>query len=207
MTVQRYNHNERRLQIYAKTPNWHQAIGDYLADPNVIMVPLYVMLEVSRFQTYRPCLEKNMLLTFITKSSRSTTKNIFFHRLFEFDGNSISCDSILPFQVATIYYSQLRIDTVDFLFQFNSISWWRHQMETFSALLATCAGNSPVPGALMFSLICVWINDSVNNREAGDLRCYRAHYHAIVMFYSRQRSNKHIRFMYGIEINVQRVSR
>ena len=28
----------------------------------------------------------------------------------------------------------------------NSISWWRHQMETFSALLAMCAGNSPVPG-------------------------------------------------------------
>ena len=38
--------------------------------------------------------------------------------------------------------------------------WWRHQMETFSALLAICAGNSPVAeefphtgqlrGALMF---------------------------------------------------------
>ena len=27
-----------------------------------------------------------------------------------------------------------------------SIPWWRHQMETFSALLAICAGNSPVPG-------------------------------------------------------------
>ena len=25
-------------------------------------------------------------------------------------------------------------------------AWWRHQMETFSALLAFCAGNSPVPG-------------------------------------------------------------
>ena len=25
-------------------------------------------------------------------------------------------------------------------------SWWRQQMETFSALLAICAGNSPVPG-------------------------------------------------------------
>ena len=24
--------------------------------------------------------------------------------------------------------------------------WWRHQMETFSALLVICAGNSPVPG-------------------------------------------------------------
>ena len=25
-------------------------------------------------------------------------------------------------------------------------AWWRHQMEKFSALLAICAGNSPVPG-------------------------------------------------------------
>ena len=33
----------------------------------------------------------------------------------------------------------------------------------------------------MFSLICVWINDWVNNREAGDLRRYRAHYDVIVM--------------------------
>ena len=57
-----------------------------------------------------------------------------------------------------------------------------HQMETFSTLLAICAGNSPPPpspvnsphkgqwrGALMFSLICVCINNWVNNREAGDL--------------------------------------
>ena len=27
-----------------------------------------------------------------------------------------------------------------------TLSWWRHQMETFCALLAICAGNSPVPG-------------------------------------------------------------
>ena len=25
-------------------------------------------------------------------------------------------------------------------------TWWRHQMETFSALLASCVGNSTVPG-------------------------------------------------------------
>ena len=30
-------------------------------------------------------------------------------------------------------------------------------------------------GAFMFSLICVWINGWVNNREAGDLRRFRAH--------------------------------
>ena len=36
-------------------------------------------------------------------------------------------------------------------------------------------------GALIFSLICVWINGWVNNREAGDLRRYRAHYDVSVM--------------------------
>ena len=66
-------------------------------------------------------------------------------------------------------------------------AWWRHQMETFSVLLAICAGNSPVPGefpargALVFSLICVWINGWVNNREAGDLRPHHVHYDVIVM--------------------------
>ena len=37
-------------------------------------------------------------------------------------------------------------------------------------------------GALMFSLMCVWINDWVNNRDGGDLRCYRTDYDVIVMF-------------------------
>ena len=36
-------------------------------------------------------------------------------------------------------------------------------------------------GALMFSLICVWINAWVNNREAGDLRRHRGHYDVNVM--------------------------
>ena len=71
------------------------------------------------------------------------------------------------------------------------VTWWRHQMETFSAWLALCAGNSPVPvnsphkgqwrGALVWSLICVWINGWVNNHEAGDLRRHRGHYDVILM--------------------------
>ena len=36
--------------------------------------------------------------------------------------------------------------------------------------------------AVMISLICVCINGWVNNREAGDLRRYRAHYDAAVMY-------------------------
>ena len=83
-----------------------------------------------------------------------------------------------------------RVSYVQFWY-FRCWPWWRHQMETFSAWLALCAGNSPVPvnsphksqwrGALMFSLICVWINDWVNNREADDLRRYRGHFDVMVM--------------------------
>ena len=36
-------------------------------------------------------------------------------------------------------------------------------------------------GALMFALICVWINDWVNIREAGDLRRHGANYDVMVM--------------------------
>ena len=76
------------------------------------------------------------------------------------------------------------------------ISAWRHVMMTssngkISALLVLCAGNSPVPvnsphrgqwrRALMFSLICAWINDWVNNHEAGDLRRHRGHFDVNVM--------------------------
>ena len=70
-----------------------------------------------------------------------------------------------------------------------AVPWWHHQMETFSALLAICAGNSPVNSAhkgqwhgdVMFSLICVWINGWVNNGEPGDLRRHGAHYNVTVM--------------------------
>ena len=68
----------------------------------------------------------------------------------------------------------------------HHLSWWRHQMETISALLALCPVNSPHKGqwrgAWMFSLICTRINGWVNNGEAGDLRRYRAHHDVTVMY-------------------------
>ena len=69
-------------------------------------------------------------------------------------------------------------------------SWWRHQIETFSTLLAICAGNSPVTGAfptqkpVTRSLDVFFdfrMNGWVNNGEAGDLGRHRAHYDVIVM--------------------------
>ena len=70
--------------------------------------------------------------------------------------------------------------------------WWRHQMETFSALLAIYAGNSPVTGEFPAQRLVTRSFDIffdlrlnqrwVNNREAGDLRRYRAHYDVFVMY-------------------------
>ena len=66
-------------------------------------------------------------------------------------------------------------------------------METFPALLALCARNSPVtcefPSkaseaelALMFSLICAWTNGWANNRNAVNLRLHHAHYDVTVIY-------------------------
>ena len=62
-----------------------------------------------------------------------------------------------------------------------------------SALLVICAGNSPHKtqwrGALMFYLICVWINGWVNNGESGDLRSYRAHCDVRIMLKSEGKAD------------------
>ena len=67
---------------------------------------------------------------------------------------------------------------------------WRHQMKTFSALLALhsihrSSVNSPHQGqwhgAMIFSLVCAWTNGCAKNRDPGDLRCHCAHYHVTEM--------------------------
>ena len=73
------------------------------------------------------------------------------------------------------------------------MAWWRRQMETFSALLAICAGNSPVPGEfpaqrpvtrsfdVLFDLrLNYWLS---KQSWRWDLRRYRAHYDVIEMGY------------------------
>ena len=64
---------------------------------------------------------------------------------------------------------------------------WKHFPRYWPAVrgIHRSTVNSPHKGqwrgALMFSLICVWINAWVNNHEAGDLRRHRAHHDVIVM--------------------------
>ena len=75
---------------------------------------------------------------------------------------------------------------------------WKHFARYWPVLrgIRRSPVNSPHKGqwrgALMFSLICVWINSCVNNCEAGDLRRHRARYDVSVMIeaYSQRHGQK-----------------
>ena len=76
--------------------------------------------------------------------------------------------------------------------KYRNNSWWRHQLETFSAILAFCVGNSPVIGEFpaqrpVTRSFYVFFDLGLykcltNNREASDLRRHRTHYTGIVMW-------------------------
>ena len=73
--------------------------------------------------------------------------------------------------------------------------WWSHPMETFSALLAICAGHRWIPRTKASDaelwyifLICAWIND---------FRCHRAHHDVTVIIKLHQYSLLFI-FPHGI---------
>ena len=59
--------------------------------------------------------------------------------------------------------------------------WIKSMMTSSNGNISALLAKGQRRGALMFSLICVWINGWVNNRDAGDLRRHRTHYDVIVM--------------------------
>ena len=71
-------------------------------------------------------------------------------------------------------------------------SWWRHQNGNIFRITGPLWGEFTVHWWIPltkasdaelwgFSLICMWINGWVNNREAGYLRCHWAHYDVTLM--------------------------
>ena len=104
----------------------------------------------------------------------------------------ISTDSVLSVQhkirvewIRTHFQRHRLLRNVEMMFKSVLVnkdfltSWWHHQMETFSALLAICVwGNhqSQRPVTRSFDVIyffCARINGWVNNNEGGDLRRHR----------------------------------
>ena len=92
-------------------------------------------------------------------------------------------------------------------------AWGHHQWKHFLRYWPFVRGihrspvNSPHKGqwrgALMFSLICAWINAWVNNREAGDLRCHHIHYDVTVMDCPHDNSSPILRYNHQIRTKMQ----
>ena len=88
----------------------------------------------------------------------------------------LTCRSLVTFLVPPVFCGML-------------MSWNGNIFRVTGHLCGEFTGPRWIPrthkgqwrGALMFSLICAWINRWVNNGEAGDLRRYRAHYDVIVV--------------------------
>ena len=64
--------------------------------------------------------------------------NVYIHAIYHINGKQT--DMLSPLLTYWRYHN-LALSHIPM-----TPPWWRHQMETFSALLAICAGNSPVPG-------------------------------------------------------------
>ena len=82
--------------------------------------------------------------------------------------------------------TDVRIQTNDWI-KHDDIIKWKHfpRYCPFVRGVYRSPVNSPHKGqwrgALLYSLVFLWINGWVNNREAGDLRRYCAHYDGILM--------------------------
>ena len=87
------------------------------------------------------------------------------------------------------YGRQCSFTPIETILKHDDVIKWKHFPRNWPFVrgIHRSPVNSPHKsqwrGALMFSLICVWINDWVNNREAGDLRRYRSHYDVSVMLW------------------------
>ena len=131
----------------------------------------------------------HLLETFMANSGglSSTLKHPFSQRL---------CTDVCNIMIIDIHtflhwYASTNHNLWEWCTLLANCAWWRHQMETFSALLAICAGNSPVTGEFTAKkpvtrsfdvFFDLRLNEGwVNNHEAGDLRRHSACYDVIAM--------------------------
>ena len=121
-----------------------------------------------------------------TQSHRQHDKAMFYYSRSK-DGFTILCVCL-----SRIFQNQIWIrETTKPLFEADSLHGdviiWKHFLRYWPFVRGIHRSPVKFPhkgrwrGALMFSLICVWIKGWENNREAGDLRRYRAHYDVSVM--------------------------
>ena len=57
----------------------------------------------------------------------------------------------------------------------------------------------------MFSFICTWTNDWVNNRDAGDLKCHRIYYDVTLIPYDEKNDEMNVEMSQNIGHFIQSI--
>ena len=84
----------------------------------------------------------------------------------------------------SIFINDISISVYKLVLKHDDIIKWKHFPRYWPFVRGIHQSKGQWRWALMFSLICTQINGWVNNGEAGDLRCHRAHYDLTVMNYA-----------------------
>ena len=104
-----------------------------------------------------------------------------------------ACKAIMITSLSLEKFKIITLTAFNICNKYDDVIKWKHfpRYWPFVRGIHRSPVNSPHKGqwrgALMFTLMCARINGWVNNREAGDLRRYRAHYDVIVMYKAVQK--------------------
>ena len=115
--------------------------------------------------------------------SHTVVRSFYLHNRNSFPDKTVALYGIIPQVLQLIYILKAYLTGTSH----NDVIKWKHfpRYWPFVRGVHRSPVNSSHKGqwrrALMFSLICVWINSWINNLEAGDLRRYRTHYDVIVL--------------------------
>ena len=106
------------------------------------------------------------------------------------------CITVLPTSISLFFLWIIKkLNIIAIMFDYtihghDGVIKWKHfpRYWPFVRGIHRSPVNSPHKGlwrgALMYSLVCAWMNAWVNDREAGDLRRYRAYYDVTVMLFA-----------------------
>ena len=125
------------------------------------------------YKGYISCLSSHVKLDFIWSIRRYLTNMTYI--------------TTCHFCAIGCYVMEITVIAIHLWVCHDDVIKWKHfpRYWPFVRRIHRSPVNSPHKGqwsgALMFTLICTWINGWVNNDEAGDLRLYRAHSDVIVM--------------------------
>ena len=118
-----------KVDIYKRSPTWQNILTDFII--------IYVYHNFFHYFSIDFDVPRGTLVAIVglSGSGKSSLLKAILGELYRVDGEAhVNVSRCLSIWWGRLWHQKQRV------------SWWRHQMEPFFALLALCVGNSPVTG-------------------------------------------------------------